>query len=796
MSDSGEQQQVEGLSGLTRQQRSTPTAFPTDLRPIVFEGYTTLNVKQPRAAIQDHEMAWCDGWMPLAPNVVRILPDAGPDIYAAPGGARVVWMGFGNIGETNYGYVLLDNGRLDAFNTETQATIEIMSPGAITSPSSVFGFSQWGATYALFSKDQVNGYWLWDGTNLFTAGTINPEVELKNTGEDYSSLPSITYQTTGGGTGAVFTPQIDNGSVVKITATNPGSGFDIHDLVALNIQGGGSDNQALPAVPTVHTDWAGVKAVTIIDGGQEYTYRAYGTFTGGAQDPSGDEAICSIAVQNGTITEVAIVKPGSGYTQAPTLTITDPGIPGTPGTPGGSGFIGVVQIAFGQVTSISIADGGSGYVAPPEVRIIGDGTGATGLANIEAGQVISVTMTNYGEGYSRALAVFLGGNKSANALATVFPFGISGTAIETYQSRVWISNGGAEAAFPPRSRVIYSDPDTPTGFGNGGGAFKSNDSFLRVGYHWLRQSNGFLYLGGDSSTNYISGVSTSAPDAGVPVTTFSNQNVDPQIGSGWPSSVQVFSRNIVLANPQGIHVSYGGAMTKVSTPLDPLFSSCPTLASPGANFSSAVAQIFNVPVYMLLLPVIDAYTGDLTPKLLMWDGTRWFTSQQSRTLTYIATQEVNSELTAWGSDGTRIFRLFQKPSTAFTKRLASKLFSTPGYYVTKWISRLQGVYQSYVIDDPLEIAIDSSDLQSTPSPTYPVLAGVTGSWFGLGGGGGSWTGLGGDPGAWTVNGGVSVFGPIPVDQWGRMLGYTITTTASDLALMSLLGEGQDKALNV
>ena len=86
---------------------------------------------------------------------------------------------------------------------------------------------------------------------------------------------------------------------------------------------------------------------------------------------------------------------------------------------------------------------------------------------------------------------------------------------------------------------------------------------------------------------------------------------------------------------------------------------------------------------MLLLPVFDQFMGTVVNKLLMYDGKRLFTSQQDRNMTYIATQEINSVLRAWGTDGTNFFELFQMPSTAFTKVIQSKLWATPGYYVTK-----------------------------------------------------------------------------------------------------------------
>ena len=153
------------------------------------------------------------------------------------------------------------------------------------------------------------------------------------------------------------------------------------------------------------------------------------------------------------------------------------------------------------------------------------------------------------------------------------PTGISGNAIEIYQGRVWVANG-ATVNFSVAGSVI----DFTTG--NGGGSFTSSDSFLRVGYYELIQTNGFLYLIGNSSINYISGVQTSGSP---PTTTFTNQNADPEIGTVWPGTVDVLSRNIVFANSFGAHVSYGAAVTKVSEALDGVYNTA-------NNFGGKIAQ--------------------------------------------------------------------------------------------------------------------------------------------------------------------------------------------------------------
>lgn len=725
--------------------------------------------------------------MPIGPSNLRVLWGAGDVVISADTDTSIVWMGFGNIGDVAYGVYLQSNGRLVAFDTTTVATSEILPASTITNPSTILGSSQWGSQYLIFAKDQQNGYWLWDDNSLFTAGTLGPDVVIDNSGLDYTSAPTITLQTTGSGTGAVLTAQIDAGSLSQVTVTNPGSGFALGDFVAATVTGGGSDDQALASAPTIETATGGVSQITILNGGSGYTTDAKGFFVGGGLIPGGENAQVVLGIQNGTINQVAILFAGHGYSSPPTLVIS---------ASHGGDFNATVQIEFGQITAIGIANQGTGYLASPTVKIIGDGTGAEALANVAFGGVIGVTMTSFGKGYSKALAVFQGGNHAANVSPALMPFGVSGTTVEVYQQHAWVANGAAVADFPPKNRVLFSAAATPADFGDGGGGFRSTDSFLRIGYHWLKQTNGFLYLGGDSSLNYISGVQTSAATASVsPLTTFGNQNVDPQIGSPWPSSVQVFSRNLVFANTVGVFVSYGGAITKASLQLDGFYGLGPIYGST-SNFSSAVATIFGIPVYMLLLPTVDQYTQQTVNKLLMWDGKRWFTSQQDRPLTFIATQEINSVLTAWGTDGQNIFRLFDKPSTGFQKVVISKLYSQPTYIATKTAIRLNGVAESFAVDQGLTIYIDNEEAQGSgnaqvavPAPTAPIV------WKNNVGAVATWTNNAAAVVDW-LGPGLQVFGPYPVGQAGRMTGFTIVTSASDLALLSVNLSEQVETVNI
>lgn len=66
----------------------------------------------------------------------------------------------------------------------------------------------------------------------------------------------------------------------------------------------------------------------------------------------------------------------------------------------------------GGVTGVSISAGGTGYTSAPTVTISGDGSGATAVATVVGGVVTGITVTNPGEGYTSATASLSGGDGS------------------------------------------------------------------------------------------------------------------------------------------------------------------------------------------------------------------------------------------------------------------------------------------------------------------------------------------------------------------------------------------------
>ena len=72
------------------------------------------------------------------------------------------------------------------------------------------------------------------------------------------------------------------------------------------------------------------------------------------------------------------------------------GVPDQPSSPA----LAVATVEDGVVTAINITNGGSGYLAPPRIVIVGNGSGARATATInDTGVVTGITITNGGAGY-------------------------------------------------------------------------------------------------------------------------------------------------------------------------------------------------------------------------------------------------------------------------------------------------------------------------------------------------------------------------------------------------------------
>lgn len=740
-----------------------------------FEG---LNTRAARQAIGDNEFFWIENMFPVGPANLRAMYGKGMDTYIAPSGKTVVWFFHYVLLGVPYIAIFLSDGTAVQVNLDTNAQTSISATtGKFYNGTFLPDAVQWGSQYLLIiSRNSTDpnttedGYAVWDGSLLYTAGTVGPIITVTANGENYTSAPTVSFYG-GSGTGAAATATVLNSGVIRITVTNPGTGYLRNETVGIAFSGGGSNSTAT-ATSALTGDH--VTSITLVSAGSGYTFPPTVALTGGG----GSGATATAKLTATTVDHINVVAGGSGYTSAPTVAIA-----GGDGT----GATATATVINGVVASVAITAPGSGFTNQPVVTFTGGGgSGAAGTAVLTGTTVASVVVTAQGSFYITAPTVVFsgGGNQAANATALLMPFGVSGNAIETFTSHVFITNF---------SVIVFSDPGDFVNFNPsiGGGAFKSQDGFLKTTFTGIKQANGFLYPFADSSVTVISNVSTNGTTG---ITTFNSQSADPQVGTPWRDSINDFGRGIIFANTSGVYSLLGGAADKISDNLDGLFANAQFNLTGNAVPSSAVATIFGIKVYFILITnAVDPFTGLRKNVLAAFDGKKWFLGSQEANLTFVATQEYQSQLTAWGTDGSTVFRMFNLPSITLVKKGMAKLWGgpSPSYIMRKQALRayFELVSNSSTAAAVITAYIDSvQDGVGSVQSSVPVIA-TSGEFIWLQTGLSSaqfiWTD-GGNEFIW-VSGGTAIFYH-NITAFGNLMGYTFSSTSPDFTInaMSML----------
>jgi hypothetical protein len=351
------------------------------------------------------------------------------------------------------------------------------------------------------------------------------EINIINAGSGYTSAPTITF-SGGGGSGAVATAKMSSGSVLYCTVSNKGDNYTSDPTVTF-----GTAWSALSAVLVGEQYFQSGKLYTVSTAGffgsvapshtsgtvvnspafanstaltlNSTVYvsnRLYKVTTAGTTHASTVPSHTTGTVTNGTAALLYLGVPaaltyagiqatgevarrfGSGYTAAPTITITDASRVGTAAaelsfltakseakllpvieagqivavivensgigyssatiTVSGDGDnaelkadlnIGTIQslqanneilTSPGTINAIKIISGGYGY-GVADIAIQGDGTGATATATLDSatGKITKITITNPGQNYSFANVVVTGNGYGANLRAIMPPFG-------------------------------------------------------------------------------------------------------------------------------------------------------------------------------------------------------------------------------------------------------------------------------------------------------------------------------------------------------------------------------------
>lgn len=498
--------------------------------------------------------------------------------------------------------------------------------------------------------------------------------EIVDGGHGYTAA-TVAF-TGGGGSSAAGTVTVSNGRCVSITMTNNGSSYESAPTVT--ISGDGVGAKAAAYLSPMPLESSGT-AVTIVDGGAGFwrppTNTLYGG--GGFGADSVDFELASTTVQ-----EIRIVNPGSQYIGAANITIDNT-------NSGGTGAAGSARMLEGRIRNV-VVTAGSSYERPPLAYSTGTVNTGGELATFEVFlapvAVADGDTGNTGQGYTDAPTIIPdgGANNAAYAYTSVMPFGVSGAAMETFQSRVWLAYPRSKNTTDPPTggNILTSAPNSVYNFNitDGGVIFTSTNSVLRARYVALRQVNGYLYAIGDSSVDVISNVQTQGDPV---ITTFNAQNIDQEIGTTYRDTVQVFGRTVLFGNQNAIFGIYGGAVTKLSEKLNQLFQIIVTPEDNGVEPCSASCLIHKIKCYFYLVTITDPFTSTERNVMLGWTEKDWFIATQGLDLTFIGTHIVDSDIQAFGTDGSAIYRLFTTPSSTLEKVLITKNYGAQNFDISK-----------------------------------------------------------------------------------------------------------------
>lgn len=377
-------------------------------------------------------------------------------------------------------------------------------------------------------------------------------------------------------------------------------------VATIVLDSGGSLYAAAPAVSIVPPDGNGSGAA------------ATATESGGAVTALALNASAVVTLEittqgsfsNSAGTYALIFTGGGGSSAAgtaTTTTITDP-VTGSPRT---------------VLSSVVLSSGGSGYTSAPTVTI----TSATGTPG-----TIEAFIASQGAGYDTQPAVVIGSGSGAAAIAHVWPFITSTTnpftTVAVFQGRVWLGGGqlltwtGTGATY---GNVAYDDFLAA----DASGSLLVSDADLIHAITALRSLNNYLFIMGDQSVKQIGNISlNSAGD----VTLFTILTLSSDQGTIYPKSCISYNRVFLFANSNGIYGVFGSSVQKLSGDMDGIWKLVDFTQVP----QGALADINAIHNAVFLIRYKDPLVGTRSI-MLAFDGKKWFVLDQGIGMTAIAT---------------------------------------------------------------------------------------------------------------------------------------------------------------
>ena len=500
-----------------------------------------------------------------------------------------------------------------------------------------------------------------------------------------------------------------------------------------------------------------VGTIGIVNQGSGYTEAPTVTISAPNQT-GGEQANATSTISTGNVvTSVSVSNAGTGYTNAANLTVT------FSGGGGGTGANAVAQLFNFQTGTLSlvVSNEGSGYTNAANTIVTisgGGGAGATAVPIVLGNVVTQVIMTNQGSGYTNA----------ANVTATVSGGGGNGAVLQaivnsepnvgiaSFSGRVWIASGRT---------VYYSAAGSYNDFTSvSAGSVTLTDSTLHGNIIQLLTANNFLYIFGDNSINVFSDVRVT--NAGT--TLFTNTNVSASVGSELKNAIFPYFRSVLFMNDYGVYALVGSTTSKLSDALDGVF--------PNIDFSNPV-YAGQVLLNNILCAVFNfryndtTFTNSYRYVQAVFFEKKWFISSQGNDLKYITSVPEAGQIKLYGVSNNQLVQLYSDTTSLLTSRIQTALLPLTDPIRTKQALKF-GIEATLSAGAEFDVTVDSELGSSSP---YELGNYVT--WYNNSNVTIPWINNSSTVISWVFTNGYYLY-KSDAQQWGKYLGLTMTSNSA------------------
>jgi hypothetical protein len=366
------------------------------------------------------------GLLNLIPGPMNLITSGGPGTGSGSGylsAPNVVISGGGGTGATATATVNPTTKQVSSVTLTSAGSGYTSTPTVTFIPTSTVSgivVADGGAGYSAGTTVNITGGGGTGAQGSVTLSTGSPILSTPTVtavGSGYVSNPTVSI-TGGGGSGATATAAIVTSAIAStVGVNNGGSGYTAPTVTVSPSQTGGTQATVTPIM-----GWAISPSIAFVNGSPLDPLTASVSFNGGGG--SGATASVSVDPISGLITAITLLTAGSGYTSAPTLTISDINGLGT------ATATATLAPGTGTVAGMTVTNQGTGYSAAPTITFKDvTGTGAVATATLanpvgilpgNTGTLASVAITNAGKGYTSAPTITISDiNNNTSAKATV-----------------------------------------------------------------------------------------------------------------------------------------------------------------------------------------------------------------------------------------------------------------------------------------------------------------------------------------------------------------------------------------